>query len=155
MSESPNLNIKVSAYSTALYKLQFDSSIGDMYFVAGRTSSYSDAGKPISFDQSDETGGKGMMDVTTGHFTAPKDGRYVFEFQGVSGEANTALSIRLKDGKKLATTSFMMVARQDMPKGGSVSMKTTANLKKGDTVSVWLEEGQLQEDSVFMGQSSS
>ena len=124
-SESPNFNIKVSAYGTALYKLQDDSTIDSMYFVAGRTSSYSDAGKPISFDQSDETGGKGMMDVTTGYFTAPKDGRYVLAFQGTSGEANTVVSIRLKespasDSKKLATTSYTMVARQDISKGGHI-----------------------------------
>ena len=152
MSESPNWwNIKASAYVTERYELQKEYSDGDMFFVAGRTSSYSDVGKPIFFDQFDEMGEKGMMDIKTGVFTAPKDGRYVLAFQGTSGEANTALSIRLKDGKKLATNSYTMAARQDISKGGSVSMKTTANLKKGDTVSVVLEEGQLQEDAVFIG----
>ena len=123
---------------------------GDTYFVAGRTMSFDGTTQPISFDQSVQQGDSGMT-PDSGIYDVLKDGKYVFEFQGVSGEANTALSIRLKDGKKLATTSFMMAARQDIPKGGSVSMKTTANLKKGDTVSVWLEEGELQKEAVFTG----
>ena len=44
-----------------------------------------------------------------------------------------------------------MTSRQDTSIGGSITMKTTVNLKKGDTVGVILNEGQLQEGAIFVG----
>ena len=148
--DGPEMFNQTPTYKKAKDMLEASYKDGDTYFVVGRSTSFDDTTQPISYDQGDEKGDSGL-DAINGVFTVPKDGKYVFNFQGASGEANTVLSIRLKDGKKLATTSYTMVARQDISKGGSVSMGTTANLKKGDTVSVVLEEGQLQGDSVFMG----
>ena len=39
--------------------------------------------------------------------------------------------------------------------GGSISIRNTLNLKKGNKVSAFFEEGQIQEGYLFRGQSQS
>ena len=123
--------------------------MGGVSFVAGRASSFIDAGKTITYDESDETG-EGF-DFQSGVFTVPKKGKYMFFFHAKSEEAQTTVSIRLNGAETLVTSSYLLAARQDLNKGGEISMKTVANLDIGNTISVFLEEGKLQEKPVFAG----
>ena len=74
-----------------------------------------------------------------------------FFFHAKSEEAQTTVSIQLNGAETLATSSYLLAARQDLNKGGEISMKTVANLDIGNTISVFLEEGKLQEKPVFAG----
>ena len=67
--------------------------------------------------------GEPRMNVDTGVFAAPKVGKYMSDFQARSGEAKTIASMRLNGETTLASTSYF-TALQDMPMGGSLSMKT-------------------------------
>jgi hypothetical protein len=112
-------------------------------FFAMRKSGFSDVGKPIMFDGSYDKDTKLAGSNEMGDYTAPGDGKYKFRFQGQSGEANTEVSFRMNNDKKLGSSSYF-IGRQDAAVGGSISMSTTVTLKKGEKVSVMLEEGELQ-----------
>jgi len=123
-----------------------------VYFILGRTSSFSDAGNPITYDRkkaSDES----LMNAETGAFIVPKDDKYNFVFKATSGETKTTVQIvntRARSSQILASSSYL-AARQDNNQGGQIFLRASANLKKDDEVSVFLVEGKLQENALFRG----
>ena len=121
-----------------------------LYFIGFSSSKFSDAGKPITFDKAQAKDGSGM-DKDTGIFTVPKEGKYTFGFFGQSDEINTVVSLHLNGGEKELASSSYLIARQENTRGALIEIKATVNLKKDNTVSVVLKEGEIQRGATFTG----
>ena len=136
--------------ASIMVPLEFSiANVEPVYFILGRTSSFSDAGKTITYDRKNASDAS-LMNAETGVFIVPKDDKYNFVFKATSGETKTTVNIRSSSGKTLASSSYL-AARQDKNQGGKILLRATANLKKGDQVSVFLVEGKLQENALFRG----
>jgi hypothetical protein len=85
------------------------------------------------------------MDLTTGVFTAPRDGVYHFDFSGVKDSSADRLGVRLQlNGVNIAHayTWHSTSASNNM-----ASLHSTLQLKSGDRIDLFLSGGQLFDSS--------
>ena len=105
-----------------------------VYFFVERNTAYNSTGTVIPYEKSWLNIG-GAMDLATGVFTVPVNGRYQFNFVAITNGDNTAVILRLNGG---------IIARGY---GGvlydTLTITVTANLKKGDKIETFLAAGSI------------
>ena len=107
-----------------------------------RKSSFKNIGSTIQPYQIERLNVGSSMNLQTGIFTAPTEGRYFFSFSGNSGP-DTYLSLYLNE--KSVTTSYGKEIHD------TLSLVTTLELKRGDTISLRLgSTGYLYENEASM-----
>ncbi len=110
-----------------------DIKTSSVHFYVSRTSDYSSVNKVISYEVTHLNLGY-AMNVGSGVFTAPKEGVYHFHFSGF-GRNYLDIDIRLNRGNIART----YCAGSD----DTCSIQSTLQLKKGDTVDLYLARGYL------------
>lgn len=113
---------------------------GRIHFSAQSSNHYNQSGSTIPYDSMEGSGGG--MNVSSGVFTAPRGGVYVFSFHGMrsnqeSGKGDGDCVVRLVKNGSNKMTGFSHL--DWVP----VVMTTNLKLKQGDNVSVILEQGEL------------
>ena len=84
------------------------------------------------------------MNIATGVFTAPVNGRYHFSFTAESYNGKGAEVYLRLNGLNIAFTQASSDTVFD-----NLPLVATFQLKKGDTVDVWLLSGSIYDDSVY------
>ena len=118
-----------------------------MQFYVHRNSSYSTAETVVPNWQFTRMNFGGAMNLTSGVFSAPKDGIYHFHFSGIT-YVNSYFVVQLR-------LNFVAVgsAHADGRKSGDVStgsLHSTLQLKKNDQVDLWLLGGLLYDDDFYL-----
>jgi hypothetical protein len=91
----------------------------------------------------------GAMDLATGVFTAPVNGRYFFSFSAHSWTTtNEGNRIRLRVNGVIVGRSFSPEKQYNLP------ISATLDLKRGDRVDVFLYGGSLWDNNSFYTQFS-
>ena len=115
----------------------------DVSFYVNRRTPYSGIGR-IPFEVAQVNIGN-AMNLASGVFTAPVNGRYYFSF--ISRSANSyANYIFLRLNSSKMGQAFTNTDNIAMP------IIATLNLKKGDTVDVYLEKGSIQDNDGYYTQ---
>ena len=99
---------------------------------------YATAGTVIPYEIERSNIG-GAMNLATGVFTAPVNGRYFFSFTALSWATNTHYLFFRVNGVIIGT-SFAPVEMYNMP------ISATLDLKIGDKVDMWLSSGTLDDN---------
>ena len=111
-----------------------------MYFNVHRTSSYDKTGTVIPYEGVRLNVGGGM-NPSSGVFTAPRSGAYLFMFTARSyGTSYTHVDLRLNGGQVLARSFHDIGAGKN---GGSLAIQSAVYLKEGDTIDIFLETGSV------------
>ena len=85
----------------------------------------------------------GAMNLKTGVFIAPVNGRYQFSFNGrAASPGNNYVVIRVN-----GLNGYAIGMAYQFAQNGILPLMTTANLKKGDTVDAFLNSGLLFDNS--------
>jgi len=112
-----------------------------VFFHVSRSSTYRTAQSYVRYESVVYNYG-GAMNIHTGIFTAPVQGRYHFSFNGLTLKEGSEIIVQLMvnhgflGGYRIAS-AFSNV--NDDP----VTVSGTVSLFRGDRVSVWLEKGRL------------
>ena len=108
-------------------------------FYVQRNTDYSSAGTVIPYEVTQLNIG-GAMNLGTGVFTAPVNGRFHFSFTALSFTTaeNTWVFLRV-NGVNIGTSLSRSIDY-------SIPLVATLKLKKGDTVDVYLESGSIHDD---------
>lgn len=106
-------------------------------FSAYRSLSYSTVGTIIPYTYSISNIGEGM-NITTGVFTAPATGTYVFSFTGRAGSDATKIDLLRNDRQWVASYGALV--------GNNMAIHYTALLVKGETIDVQLTSGSIYDD---------
>ena len=125
----------VLGYETAIGYLDVKTSSGVSFYVQRQTD-YSSIGSVITYEVEKLNVG-GAMNLATGVFTAPVNGRYHFSFtaRAYSPDAYNNVYLRL-NGVNIGL-SFAPSYNYNLPLVG------TFQLKRGDTVDVYLYQGSI------------
>ena len=105
-------------------------------FVGTMSSSFDTVGTNIPFDDK-----SGVLDKVTSFFKANTKGVYKFMFEGESDETSTLVSFRMNYDELTLASSRYLAPRQESPR--LIKMSVTANLREGDTVEVFLDDGKI------------
>ena len=106
-------------------------------FYVQRNSSFSKVGSVITWDLARLNIG-GAMNLTSGVFTAPRDGVYHFHISGYAYTYSFDVFLRV-NGERLA--SFFAFFNQD-----AASLQSTLQLKSGDRVDYYLWSGSFYDN---------
>ena len=109
-----------------------------VYFYVKRSTLYSSASTVIPY-QVEQLNIGGAMNLASGVFTAPTNGRYHFSFNGHAWGTDSYVHIRLNGG---------VVAHSSAPTYNNLPIMATLSLNKGDKVDTWLDGGSLNTGSV-------
>ena len=128
-------------YETVIGVNDVKTGAGAVSFYAIRNTPYSTTNSVIPYDGLQLNIGGGM-NLKTGVFTVPVNGRYFITFKATSGKANASnwLVLGLNDGVigvSTATTNWI-----------SMPLFATMNLKKGDKIYAKLADGSLMDDGL-------
>ena len=107
-----------------------------VYFYVQRNYVFASAGKVIPY-QLERLNIGGAMNLATGVFTAPVNGRYQFSFVARSGAPGVAHYCNLRVNDAVIATSYAQSYGFNMP------IVSTLNLKRGDRVDVLLQSGNI------------
>ena len=91
----------------------------------------------------------GRSFASTGVYTAPKTGKYLLLFFGISTETETVVHLRINEQDMMAGSSYYLAGRQE--DGGSLLFQSTVNLYEGDQVDVFLVQGEVKSGAQFIG----
>ena len=105
---------------------------GGVYFTALRNTIYSTANSVIPYLTAQLNIGN-AMNLTSGVFTAPVNGRYFFSFTAQGNVANTILRLN----SVAVASSYGASASSNTP------ISATFNLKVGDRVDTYLSQGSI------------
>ena len=112
-----------------------------VYFYVQRNTSYTTTGViPYQMTQLN-TGG--AMNLATGTFTVPTNGRYFFSFTAQASVSYGNVVLRLNGGWIAATAELQLGDSEEMP------LSATLSLKKGDQVDTYLYYGSLNDNSAY------
>ena len=121
----------------------FDIKTSPIQFYVQPTSSFSTRFTTIPWQLTRLNVGD-AMNVTTGVFSAPKDGVYHFHFSGITFRNNFfVVNLRLNDN---VVGSSNADARGQSEAHDAGSLDSTLQLKKGDRIDLWLWGGLLYDD---------
>jgi hypothetical protein len=111
-----------------------------VYFAVSRNSNFASANSIITYDVAHLNIG-GAMDLATGVFTAPVNGRYFFSFIAHSWQGDKGVSVNLRATGRNIGSSFAPSKQYSLP------LVATVNLKQGEQVDVVLNSGSLYDSS--------
>ena len=119
-----------------------------VYFYVGRNVNYYANNTVVPYNVQHLNIG-GAINLKTGVFTAPTNGRYFFSFTAhswtTSSEGNR---IRFRVNGTIVARSFSPVKQHNLP------ISAMLNLKKGDKVDVFFADGSLWDNNQFYTQFS-
>lgn len=105
-----------------------------VYFQVQRYSNYRSVGSVITYELERLNIG-GAMNLNSGVFTAPTSGRYQFTFSANSDTLLQRISVLLRVNGASNTMSFAPSRNLNLP------ISATLNLKRGDKVDMFLNQG--------------
>ena len=124
-----------AGYDTAIGYLDVKTSSGVSFYVQ-RNSSYSSIKTVIPYEVPQLNIGN-AMNLETGVFTAPVDGRFHFSFTALSSSSSGPNYVYLRLNGAVNAISYAAPPNYHLP------MMDTLQLKKGDTVDVFLFDGSI------------
>ena len=130
-------------YETTIGYLDVKRSSGVSFYVQ-RNSTYASAGTVIPYQVTRLNVG-GHMNVATGVFIAPVNGRYHFSF---TARSLSSTYVFLRVNGALIASSFALSVNYNLP------LVATLQLTKGDTVDVYLYGGSIYDNSAHYTQFS-
>ena len=125
-------------YETRIGYLDLKSSPG-VYFYVGRNSDYNSTRTVIPYEKERLNIGGGL-DLTTGIFTAPTNGRYQFNLVAFANGDRSGVQLRLNGA--ITSVAFGVSDGDPMP------LTAVLNLIKGDQVDTWLFSGAIIDCSI-------
>ena len=108
-----------------------------VYFYVQRTTGYASVNTVIPYQVAQLNIGN-AMNLTTGTFTAPTNGRYQFAFNANAHSGTNSVTLRVNS---------VQIANSYGVLDGNLPLLATLNLKKGDTVDTFLNSGSLYDSS--------
>ena len=136
-------NYKVAYNCFAGFETQIgyvDVKSSPVYFYVQRSATFNVTKTPIPFDTERLNVG-GAMNVTSGKFTAPRDGTYAFSFTGdadfLASSSRTYLNVIMYLHGNQIAKGFADEVGSTALQSETSSFQSTLNLEKGDEI--WLE----------------
>ncbi|KAI9563422.1 hypothetical protein GHT06_010885 [Daphnia sinensis] len=102
-----------------------------VYFHAQRIGNYGAANTAIPFNQIRLNVG-GALNPATGVFLAPKSGRYIFLFSGLSWDSNAKVQLQMKS----ATGDWSKIGEAHCTPYNTFALQSSLELKKGDEIRI-------------------
>jgi len=127
--------------------LDVKTAAGGVSFYVQRNSTYSSTGTVIPYEMTQLNIGGGM-NAETGVFTTPVNGRYYFSFNALAWTSGTINYVLLRVNGAQTGMSWAPSKDYNLP------MVATLNLKKGDTVDLYLGSGSIIDSSNHFTQFS-
>jgi len=127
--------------------LDVKTAAGGVSFYVQRNTTYSSTWTVIPYEVERLNIG-GAMNLATGVFTAPVNGRYYFSFKALAWTSGVANAVRLRVNGAFIGRSWAPTMENNLP------MLATLNLNKGDTVDVYLFGGSTYDSSSHYTQFS-
>lgn len=112
-----------------------------VYFYVQRHSPFFDAGSVVPF-QIERLNMGSAMNLSSGVFTAPKSGVYIFTFSGLKSSSPAASIVQLQHNGVIVGSSWA----PGLPSYFSMTLSSTLELKEGDEIQLLLLKGQLHDD---------
>ena len=92
------------------------------------------------------------MNGKTGVFTVPSDRTYLLLFTAKANtETETIVELRQNEEIIVASATHLAVGQQKASGDHSIALESRVNLKEGDEIDVFLQEGELEGKLMFVG----
>lgn len=128
----------VAGFQTMIGRTNIQSS--SAYFYVQRSTTYGTLNSVVPFDIARLNIG-GAMNLATGVFTAPVNGRYHFTLSGIANVAGTRLQLEVNGSSVIGTASGQATS--------TYALQSTLSLKMGDRVTLTLLAGGISDTAAI------